>query len=147
MDRDEVTGAVCEDRAVWDDTRRILIADDDVDTLELLSVFAEAVGYEVIAASDGVQALLLAEQTRPDVALLDLRIPHLDGFDVAQHLRRQSWARSTLIIAQTAVDEPGDKARALAAGFDAHFTKPLDLAVVFALLVSAAVGRLSPGSC
>jgi len=91
-------------------------------------------GHEVTVAYDGQQALESIETLRPEVALLDIGMPGLDGFEVARRVRLDIRLRNTLLIAVTGWGQASDKARALAAGFDLHFTKPVEPATLIDLL-------------
>jgi signal transduction histidine kinase len=106
--------------------RRILIADDNRDAAESLSMLLELAGHEVRVAHLGRAALSLAQAFRPDTALLDIGMPDLSGYEVAQDLRRQPWATQIQLIALTGWGQENDRRRALEAGFDHHLTKPID---------------------
>jgi CheY-like chemotaxis protein len=104
----------------------LLIADDNVDAAESLALLLSLEGYDVHVAVDGVRALALAVSVRPRVAVLDIGMPGMDGHELARQLRRQPWATGMLIVALTGWGQPEDRRRALDAGFDRHFTKPVD---------------------
>ena len=106
--------------------RRVLIADDNRDAAESLAMLLEIEGHTVTVVHDGQQALAAIEAARPDVALLDIGMPEMDGYEVARQVRGDSRGRSTLLIAITGWGQEQDKARAMAAGFDLHFTKPVE---------------------
>lgn len=104
--------------------RRILVAEDDLATRELIREILEAQGYQVVEASDGREALQKIAETEPDLVLLDIQMPVLDGFAVLRELRQNF---STLrVVALTAYAMRGDREKALAAGFDAYLPKPVD---------------------
>jgi CheY-like chemotaxis protein len=105
---------------------RILVADDNVDSANSWSALIEGGGHEVVTAHDGRAALQLAEQFRPQVALLDIGMPHLNGYEVAQRIRASDWGREATLIAVTGWGQAKDRALAADAGFNEHFTKPLD---------------------
>jgi CheY-like chemotaxis protein len=107
--------------------RRILIADDNQDAAESLALLLKAVGHEVRTAHGGYSALVAASSFQPEVALLDIGMPDLDGYEVARQLRQTSWGKSMRIAALTGWGQEEDRRRALAAGFDHHMTKPVDL--------------------
>ncbi|MEZ4236202.1 MAG: ATP-binding protein [Myxococcota bacterium] len=115
-------------------TLRVLVADDNRDAADLLAMWLTTSGHEVHVAYDGEQALALGQQLRPDVALLDLGMPKLDGRDVARRLRAEQPAGELLLVALTGWGQAEDRQATAAAGFDHHFTKPIDLAVLDALL-------------
>ena len=106
---------------------RILVADDNRDAAASLATLLTLDGHEIAVAHDGEAALASAEAFRPDVALLDIGMPNLNGYEVAQSIRAAQWGRSMLLVAVTGWGQSEDKRRAYEAGFDHHFTKPLDL--------------------
>jgi signal transduction histidine kinase len=106
--------------------RRILVADDNRDAAESLAMLLEMAGHEVRVAHYGKAALTLAQEFRPDTALLDIGMPDMTGYEVAQSLRGQSWATGLRLIALTGWGQESDRRRALDAGFDHHVIKPID---------------------
>lgn len=106
--------------------RRVLIADDNRDGAETLGMLLELAGHEVHVAHSGAQALDLAQQVQPDVAVLDVGMPELNGYDVAERIRLQPWGKHMTLIALTGWGQRDDKRRAEDAGFDHHCTKPVD---------------------
>jgi len=112
----------------------ILIADDNYDALATLDVLLKHEGHAVHSAQDGEQAFALACAYRPDVALLDIGMPRLDGYLLARKLREQEWGRNTLLIAVTGWGQTEDRRRSLEVGFDAHMVKPLDFGELRRLL-------------
>jgi PAS domain S-box-containing protein len=106
--------------------RRILIADDNRDAAESLSMLLELAGHEVRVAHLGRAALSIAQAFRPDTAVLDIGMPDLSGYEVAQELRQEPWATKIQLIALTGWGQEDDRRRARAAGFDHHLTKPID---------------------
>ena len=111
---------------------RILVVDDNRDAARSVATFFELVGHEVSTAADGVQALAVAADFRPDVVVLDIGLPQLDGYQVAQRLRVQAATRDCLLIALTGYGQADDRERAERAGFDHHFVKPADPADLLA---------------
>jgi signal transduction histidine kinase len=105
---------------------RILIADDNVDALESLALLLSLNGHEVYRARDGEAALTAAATVRPQVVLLDIGMPLMDGYEVARRLREQRPSEEMLLVALTGWGQESDRQRARAAGFDAHLTKPVD---------------------
>jgi len=114
--------------------RRVLIADDNRDAADSLSMLLQIAGHAVTVAYDGRQALESIETTRPEVALLDVGMPELDGYEVARRVRLDARIRNTLLIAVTGWGQASDKERALEAGFDVHFTKPVEPTALIDLL-------------
>jgi DNA-binding response OmpR family regulator len=104
----------------------ILIADDDPDILLLLSVHFERAGYEVVPARSGSEALQLATERLPAVAVLDVTMPGLDGFEVTRSLRANAATRSMPVILLTARAQATDVAQGMAAGADEYVKKPFD---------------------
>ena len=109
---------------------RVLIADDHVDAAETLAMLVGLEGHAVEVACNGQDALTLARRLRPDVAILDIGMPGLDGHAVAHHIRQTQAGESMLIVALTGRGDAEDKERAQVAGFDEHFTKPVDPALL-----------------
>lgn len=113
---------------------KIVIADDNHDSADSMSMLLEAGGHEVHVAYDGAEAVETAERTRPDVVLLDIGMPKMNGFECARAIRSRPWASVTLLIALTGWGQEEDKRRALEAGFDLHLTKPVDPATLESVL-------------
>jgi signal transduction histidine kinase len=107
--------------------RRILVADDNNDALESLATLLQLSGHEVYTAPNGAMALEAAEQHRPEVALLDIGMPKLDGYEVARRIRAQPWGQRITLVALTGWGQDSDRRRSQEAGFDSHLVKPLDL--------------------
>ena len=107
--------------------KTILIADDTANGRELVRAVLENTGYSVLEASNGVDALASARQNHPDLIILDLHMPGLDGFGVMEEIRRDSKLASTPVMALTASAMAGDRERALAGGFTGYVTKPIRL--------------------
>lgn len=107
--------------------KTVLIADDKPTGRELIRTVLEKSGYSVIEASDGMEALQFARERNPDLIILDLHMPGLDGFGVIQELRRDAHFAATPIMALTASAMQGDRERAMAVGFTGYVTKPIRL--------------------
>jgi PAS domain S-box-containing protein len=105
---------------------RILIADDNTDSARSLAMILSLSGHATKTASDGIEALRVAEEFRPQIALLDIGMPNLDGYATARKLRARPWAQQLALFALTGWGQPEDERRALDAGFNAHVVKPLD---------------------
>jgi DNA-binding response OmpR family regulator len=104
----------------------VLVADDDEDILQLLSFRLERAGYEIVQARDGDEALRLALELVPALAVLDVTMPGLDGFEVTRELRRNAATSTTPVILLTARAQATDVARGMAAGADDYVRKPFD---------------------
>jgi CheY-like chemotaxis protein len=116
--------------------RNILIADDNQDALESLALMLRMEGHEVHCASDGEEALLLAGQRKPEIVVLDVGMPKLDGCEVARRIRAESWGRGAVLVALTGWGQEVDRRRSREAGFDMHLVKPVDPATLCDMLVT-----------
>jgi signal transduction histidine kinase len=114
--------------------RRVLVADDNEDSAQVLALLLSLQGYQVKTAYDGLEALEVAAAFQPDAVLLDIGMPRLNGYEVARRLREQPWGEKVLLIAQTGWGQDTDRRRSEEAGFNAHFTKPLDHEALIRLL-------------
>ncbi len=111
--------------------RRVLVVDDNRDAAESLAVFLQLSGHTVHTAYDGVEAIQAAEKFRPDLVLLDIGMPNLNGYEACRRIRDTAWGKDMTMIAQTGWGQEDDKRRTRDAGFDDHLVKPVDpLAVV-----------------
>jgi PAS domain S-box-containing protein len=116
--------------------RRILIVDDNVDGAESLAMLLELGGHETHMSHDGLEAIEAAERLRPDAILLDIGLPRLNGFEIAQRIRSQSWGRDVVLIALTGWGQEEDRRRSMEAGFNSHMVKPVDHEVLLRLIAS-----------
>jgi CheY-like chemotaxis protein len=115
----------------------VLVVDDNTDAAEMLSDWLMGFGHEVAMAHDGPTALALVPDFSPDVVLLDIGLPVMDGFDVARRVLARHGARHPLLVAVTGYGQPADRERAAREGFGAHLVKPVDLDALASLLSSA----------
>ncbi len=106
--------------------RRILVVDDNEDAADSLTMVLQLDGHQVATAYTAEDALALAEEFRPDVALLDVGLPRMDGYELAGRLRALAQLDRVYLVALTGYGQPGDRERALAAGFDSHLVKPAE---------------------
>jgi signal transduction histidine kinase/ActR/RegA family two-component response regulator len=106
--------------------RRILVADDNPDSLESLAMVLRLRGNDVRTAADGAQAVAEAQSYRPDVILLDIGMPTMNGYDACRRIRQNEWGRGVLLIALTGWGQDEDRERSREAGFDHHLVKPVD---------------------
>ncbi|SAK75548.1 response regulator [Caballeronia calidae] len=120
---------------------RVLIADDDPNLLDAYALFLDAHGYDTRTARDGVEALATYSAWRPDVVVLDIQMPGMDGRAVAREIRRLQATPSPLLVAVTGLVSVSERAESLRSGFDCHLAKPVMLP---ALLATVAMG-LQPG--
>ena len=105
---------------------RVLIADDYPDAAESLALLLRSAGVEAEVATDGEHALAHASRWRPQVCVLDIKMPKLDGCEIARRIRAQCWSERPLLIALTGWTVARDRGEALAAGFDHWIYKPVD---------------------
>ena len=110
--------------------KKVLVADDKSASRELIRTVLESCGHTVVEAIDGLEAVKLARELEPDLIVLDLHMPKLDGFGVVAELRREARFVKTPIMALTASAMQGDRELALAGGFDSYVTKPIPLALL-----------------
>jgi CheY-like chemotaxis protein len=111
----------------------VMIVDDNVDAAQLLAMLLENLGCEVLVEHDPHRALETAAARTPAVCILDIGLPDMDGNELARRLRRQAGMGDALLIAVTGYGRPEDRERALAAGFDQHLVKPVDVHALAAL--------------
>ena len=116
---------------------RVLVVEDDLDTAEMLSVTFRMLGSSAETATSGRAGLARAKEIHPDLIVLDLGLPDISGFDVVRQLRAERATADRFIVALSGWGQPNDIARAAAAGFDAHFTKPIDLAIIREIIAQA----------
>jgi CheY-like chemotaxis protein len=114
--------------------KRILVVDDDRDGAEAVAVLLRLEGHTVETAYDGVEALGIASRFHPQVVLLDVSMPELDGFDVAVRMRVNAWARGLKLIAVTGWSRAEDREMARRSSFDGFLEKPLDFDRLLGLL-------------
>jgi len=112
---------------------RVLVVDDNEDAANSLATLLEVMGYEVRTAYDGPEAIEAADEFQPAVALLDIGLPRLSGYDIARHVRERRGTE-VLLVAITGWGQEDDRRRAREAGFDHHFTKPADFEVLLELI-------------
>lgn len=114
--------------------RRILIADDNEDAAVSLGMLLQSIGHETRVAYDGLAAIEMAEEFRPEVVILDIGMPKLDGYEVARRISARPWAEATVLVALTGWGQEADRARAQEAGFHRHLVKPVELEVLRGVL-------------
>ena len=114
--------------------RRVLVVDDNVDAATTLQVLLRSLGHETRVTHDGMSALDIAREFRPEVILLDIGMPGLDGYEVARRLRAMNHGRTFRIVAITGWGQEADRRRSQEAGFDLHLAKPVDPGVLASVL-------------
>jgi PAS domain S-box-containing protein len=107
--------------------RRVLVVDDNKDSAESMAVLLRLAGHEVDTAHDGLAALSCAVRSRPEVVLLDIGLPGMNGYDVAKEIRSSAGCDGIRLVAMTGYGQEEDRRHAIEAGFDAHFVKPLSV--------------------
>jgi CheY-like chemotaxis protein len=120
---------------------RILIVDDNRDGADSLAMMLRLLGNDTRTAYDGEQALVLAAEYQPDVILLDLGLPKLNGYEACRHIRQQPRGKELIIIAQTGWGQDEDRRRTHEAGFDHHMVKPVDPAALIKMLAELQQAR------
>jgi two-component system cell cycle response regulator DivK len=114
---------------------KVLLVEDDEDTRYMMQLEMERRGYRVIEADDGEKAVVLAEQECPDIILMDLSLPRMDGLEATRQIRELDRLRSVPIVAVTAHQETDFRQGAKDSGFDAYVTKPIDFDWLSELIV------------
>lgn len=122
-------------------THRILIVDDSPDIVDSLAALLEMDGHETFMAYDGLEAIEVAEQVRPDVVLLDIGLPLLNGYEVGRRIREQPWGKPMLLVALTGWGQAEDRRLSREAGFDHHLVKPVDYNDLARLLETALAAK------
>jgi len=120
---------------------RVLVVDDNTDAAAMLAMVLETYGHEVGVEHGSLAALARARDTRPDVCILDIGLPDIDGYELAGRLRAQPETRDAVLVAVTGYGHESDRRKALAAGFDHHLVKPADTAQLAAILAGIGKGR------
>jgi DNA-binding response OmpR family regulator len=112
----------------------VLVVDDNRDAASSLALLLQMAGHETSRAHDGPGALAAAEKERPEVVLLDIGLPTLNGYEVGRRIRAQPWGASVVLIALTGWGQEEDRRRSHEAGFDGHLVKPVEYAELMTLL-------------
>jgi PAS domain S-box-containing protein len=120
---------------------RVLVVDDNVDTVLSFSILLRASGHDVFTANDGLMAVQVANEQHPDVVLLDIGLPGLNGYDVAKRIRQQTGGKKVVLIALTGYGQDTDRELSAQAGFNHHLVKPARLEQVKEILAAAAEQR------
>ncbi|HWA14919.1 MAG TPA: PAS domain S-box protein, partial [Gemmatimonadales bacterium] len=118
--------------------RRVLVVDDNSETADSLVVLLKLLGHETESAYDGLTAIELAEQFGPDVVLLDIGLPKLNGYEVCQRIRQQPWGQRIVMAAVSGWGQEADRRKSTEAGFDYHMVKPLDYNLLLRVLADSA---------
>jgi CheY-like chemotaxis protein len=132
--RAEVSPAISEATVGSSAPRRILIVDDNKDSADSLAMLLEITGNKTYMAHDGVEAVEAIEKHRPEVVLLDIGLPKLDGHEVCRRVREQPWGKDIVVIALTGWGQEDDRRKSQEAGFNGHLVKPVDYDKLLELL-------------
>jgi len=116
---------------------RVLVVDDNVDSVDSLAMLLRMLGHEVQTASDGESAVAAAEAFRPDVAILDIGLGKVNGYDLAKQIRERPWAKDVVLVALTGWGQESHRRRSAEAGFNHHLTKPVEFDVLQQILAAA----------
>ncbi len=128
------TNAVHKLQASGDKGVRVLVVDDNVDGAETMAQFLRLLGYETLTEHDGVAAVSAAASFRPDVVVLDIGLPHMNGHEVARRIRQAPGGSEMLLIAVSGWGQAEDRQKSSEAGFDRHFVKPVELATLMEVM-------------
>jgi CheY-like chemotaxis protein len=123
--------------------RSVLVVDDNNDAAESLAMLLQFEGCRVSTAANGAEALDAFDRLHPEIVLLDIGLPDIDGYEVARRIRSRQGLKKTMLIALTGWSQEQDKKRAAQAGFDEHLTKPLNLDLLRMLMNVAQPGQTS----
>ena len=118
-----------------------MVVDDNESAARVLSLLFKAFGNDVRPAYDGLAAVEMAAEYRPDLVLMDIGMPKLNGYDAARQIRQQPWGKQLVLAALTGWGQEEDKQRTREAGFDYHFVKPIDAEVLRRLLAELPIGE------
>jgi PAS domain S-box-containing protein len=124
--------------------QRIVVADDNTDSAESLAALLSIAGHSVFVTHDGAGAVRMARALQPTLAILDLGMPGVDGFEAARLIRGEPGGNAIALVALSGFGQPADRARSRAAGFDMHLVKPIDPAQIDSLLAQAVTLRAAP---
>ncbi|MGH8468864.1 MAG: ATP-binding protein [Gammaproteobacteria bacterium] len=127
--------------------RRILVVDDNRDSAESLAMLLNLMGNETHTAYDGLEAVEAAATVRPDVILLDIGLPKLNGYEACRRIREQPWGKNMVLVALTGWGQEEDRRKSREAGFDGHIVKPVDHAALTKLLAEVGASAPPAGDC
>jgi CheY-like chemotaxis protein/two-component sensor histidine kinase len=137
----EKSAARADERERQATAARVVIVEDNADSAESLSMLLELLGHQVVAVHDGDAGLAAARSHRPDVMLVDIGLPGMDGYEVARRMRADPELKHVVLVALTGYGQEDDRRKATAAGFDHHQVKPLDLRQLEGILSGAGEAR------
>jgi CheY-like chemotaxis protein len=115
-------------------SRRVLVVDDNRDSAQTLAMMLRLMGHQTTTAHDGPEAIEVAKEFQPEIILLDIGLPKMNGYEVCRRIRALDFGRSALIVALTGWGQDDDRRQSSDAGFDRHLVKPIDFTVLGELL-------------
>ena len=115
---------------------KVLVVDDDRDSVEMLKILLDMNGGATHVAYDGVEAVKLAEELRPEVVLLDIGLPKIDGYEACRRIRQHAWGRHMIVVALTGRGLDDDRAKSQRSGFDMHLVKPVEPELLLTVLAA-----------
>ena len=122
---------------------RVLVVDDNVDSAQTLGMMLDVLGHQTRLANDGMEAVRIAREFQPDLVLLDIGMPRLNGYEACRQIREQDWATAVTMVAVTGWGQDEDRRRSKDAGFDLHLVKPLDPLVVERMMRELGTGAVA----
>jgi DNA-binding response OmpR family regulator len=120
---------------------KVLVVDDDRDTVEMVKMLLDLNGGSTHAAYDGSEAVRLAGELRPEIILLDIGLPKLNGYEACRQIRQHAWGRSMIVVALTGRGHDDDYARSQDSGFDMHLVKPVEPELLLTVLAATPRGH------
>jgi DNA-binding response OmpR family regulator len=127
-------------------SRRVLVVDDHRDSADSLAMLLKAMGHEVDRAYDGEQGIELASKVLPELILLDIGMPRMDGFETCRRIKAEAWGEHTVVVALTGWGQDEDRRKSRAAGFDHHLVKPVEIGDLVALMSTLDARRECDGA-
>jgi DNA-binding response OmpR family regulator len=135
-----------EERGAPQRSRRVLVVDDLRDSADSLAMLLARMGHEVHTAYDGEEGIAAAAAFQPEVILLDLGLPKVNGYEACRRIREQPWGKEIFLVALTGWGQEDDRRRTAEAGFDHHLVKPVDLTTLTGLLAAVPQREAADGS-
>jgi CheY-like chemotaxis protein len=127
------------DKGVKNKTLKVLIIDDNKDLSEIMCDLIGFLGHKTICSQDGKDGIIKAKEHHPDIVICDIGLPVMDGYEVAQQLRKDDEIKETFLIALSGYSGPEDRKRSKEAGFDRHLAKPADISAIERVIAEASM--------